>query len=553
MPRLIAPFLIILALGLPGGIAAQDAMQAAKVAADFVGAAPVEPLPDPIPAGIEAIRAPALAAHIAFLAAPSMEGRGLGGRGLGAAIEYAAAGLALAGIAPLDQSGQASAPGIAYFQEVPLREIGDFTGQITIERRRGGEIIRRTFSSCVDCLFSETSNQSISAPVVFAGYGIREPALGRDDYAGLDVHGKTVIIRGGTPPGDSWQTPEMQARYAAEDVDDRYETKLEVAKAQGAVAVLAIDGEDWAKLVAAVEPAEQHFFLPFDEADLDHEPPLVRVSPAVSSFFLATDSADSAASGDKPHSLPGVTVEIQVGGQERLAASRNVLGCISGSDPHLRDEAVIIGAHIDHLGQTGGVFYPGADDNASGVAALLEIAKAFATGTHKPKRTLILAFWTGEEEGHLGSGYYVRHPLWPLARTSVYLNLDMIGHAWSMDEIRKLVVDSGLANGEDFLAHVQPADFVEPGVANWAPELADVLRRAGLGIGLTMHFDRIDGKHGGSDYREFARAGIPWIRFFGNFFPGYHEPTDTLDKLDPAQVQKMARLCFATAYQLADR
>ena len=171
MPRLIAPFLIILALGLPGGIAAQDAMQAAKVAADFVGAAPVEPLPDPIPAGIEAIRAPALAAHIAFLAAPSMEGRGLGGRGLGAAIEYAAAGLALAGIAPLDQSGQASAPGIAYFQEVPLREIGDFTGQITIERRRGGEIIRRTFSSCVDCLFSETSNQSISAPVVFAGYG----------------------------------------------------------------------------------------------------------------------------------------------------------------------------------------------------------------------------------------------------------------------------------------------------------------------------------------------------------------------------------------------
>ena len=100
----------------------------------------------------------------------------------------------------------------------------------------------------------------------------------------------------------------------------------------------------------------------------------------------------------------------------------------SGTDPVLRDHAVVIGAHVDHLGRSGDTIYPGADDNASGVAALLEMARAFASSPVKPKRSLAFAFWTGEEEGKLGSGYYVRHPHWPLERTAVYLNLDMIGH-----------------------------------------------------------------------------------------------------------------------------
>ncbi len=254
-----------------------------------------------------------------------------------------------------------------------------------------------------------------------------------------------------------------------------------------------------------------------------------------------------------PRALPGLTATVAAIGTERVFVSRNVMGMIPGSDPTLRGEAVIVGAHMDHLGRRGDVVYPGADDNASGVAALLEIAKAFAASGHAPKRTVIFVCWTGEEEGHLGSEHYVRHPAWPLERTSVYLNLDMIGHPWTSEEIRTLVADTRLENGAAFLSSVRPADFIELGVAESAPQLGPVLAAAARASGLALHLDRTDGTHGGSDYRAFARKGRPFVRFFGNFFAGYHESVDTADRLDPGQVLKVTRLALASAWLLADR
>jgi Zn-dependent M28 family amino/carboxypeptidase len=276
----------------------------------------------------------------------------------------------------------------------------------------------------------------------------------------------------------------------------------------------------------------------------------VRVSRAVADALL--EDVDPAARST-PRALAGMTVTLRTTGTERAVVSRNVIAVIAGSDPKLRDEAVVIGAHIDHLGKVGEAVYPGADDNASGVAALLEIAKAFAAAPKPPQRTLVFAFWTGEEEGKFGSGWWVRHPLWPLERTTAYLNLDMIGHPWLPEEIAKLVTDSHLPDGEAFLAGVKAADFVEPGLPLDAPVIATALRRAAGMTGLALHLDRTDGTHGGSDYRDFARAGVPFVRFFGNFFPAYHEPGDTPDKLDASQVQRVARLALATAWLLADR
>jgi Zn-dependent M28 family amino/carboxypeptidase len=234
-------------------------------------------------------------------------------------------------------------------------------------------------------------------------------------------------------------------------------------------------------------------------------------------------------------------------------ATRNVLAVVPGSDPGLRDQAVVMGAHMDHLGRTGERYYPGADDNASGVAALLEIARAFAAGQHQPARTLVFAFWTGEEEGHLGSQYYCGHPAWPLERTSVYLNLDMVAHPWLRVEIEKLVADAGPERGDEFLKAVDPARFIELGLAEWAPDVGQVLLSAARGVGLALHLDRTDGKSGGSDYREFARRGVKFVRFFGNYFDGFHEPTDRLESLDPEQVQHVARLALASAWLLAER
>ena len=147
----------------------------------------------------------------------------------------------------------------------------------------------------------------------------------------------------------------------------------------------------------------------------------------------------------------------------------------------------------------------------------------------------------------------MRHPAWPLDRTPAYLNLDMIGHPWKAEEIKTLVADTRLENGAAFLAAVRPADFIELGVAASAPQLGPVLAQAARASGLALHLDRTDGKRGGSDYRAFARKGVPFVRFFGNFFDGYHEPIDTPDRLDAGQVLKMARLALASAWLLADR
>ncbi len=521
------------------------------MADDFALAEPAPAVPEPLASALRGIEAGALAAHIAFLASPALEGRGLGGRGLDAAAEYAASALAAAGIAPLLDAGKPDGSRARYFQPVPIRAITGFAGEVAVETSRGGESRRRSFSSGVDCVLSPLSPRSVTAPVVLAGYGLREPRLGRDDYAGLDVRGKAVLVLRGVPEGDAWRDRALSARYDAAKPDERWEAKRETAQALGAVALLGAEGVRFMGDLAR-EPPATSFFLPFDAPD--QALPVVRLSPPAVRTVLAAAGLDaSSARLARPQELPGVAVTVRATGSEALTWSRNVIGVLAGSDDRLREEAIVLGAHLDHLGRSGDAIYPGADDNASGVSALLEIARALAALPSRPKRTVVFAFWTGEEEGKLGSGHYVRRPAWPLERTAAYLNLDMIGHPWLDEEIRKLVADTGLPDGDAFSSKVETTRFAEPGLPVDAPELAAALRWAGPASGMALHLDRTDGTHGGSDYRDFARARVRWIRFFGNFFPGYHEPADRPEALDPTQVQRMARLALATAWRLADR
>ncbi len=554
MKRTIALSLVLatgLGPGVPTEAAAPPPQQASM--ADWVLPGSTTTLPAPLSEALGGLHAQAIAAHIALLASPGLEGRGLGTRGLDAAAEYVAATLSLAGVPPLDPAGKGlvSAP---YFHPVPLREISHPSGQVIIDTRRGEGTNTQTFLSGVDCLFPELPPEAFTAPVVFAGYGIREASPARDDYRDLDVKDKVVALIGGLPPGAAWQTPALRERYGSASARQRYAAKLELAASLGVRAILAIEGEDLAGILASGSQAPAPvFFVPADAAPAAL-PPVVRVSLRVGEAILGqAGPAGAGPQGAAPGARPAVRATIRVLGDQRLVVSRNVIGIIRGADPRLRDEAVVIGTHMDHLGTVGSAVYPGADDNASGVSALLEIARAFAASPHRPRRTLVFAFWTGEEEGKLGSGYYVRHPLWPLDRTAVYLNLDMIGHPWTPAEIRQLAADTRLGQGADLLRGMDPADFIELGVAEWAPDLGPFLLQAARGTALALHLDRTDGRNGGSDYRDFARHGLPWVRFFGNYFEGYHEPRDTAETLDAGQVLKVARLAFASAWLLAER
>jgi hypothetical protein len=501
------------------------AAQAPK-APDFLAAEPRAALPAPLVASLPGLKASALGAHIRFLASPALEGRGLGSRGLEAAGEYAAAQFALAGLAPFGDAPR------SYFQAVPLRRFAQSEGSLAV--RLPGEKEFRVVPGA-QAVFPRRAPETISGPLVFAGYGIQEPAMGRDDFLGLDVNDKIVLLRGGLPPGHAWQTPEWIAKYAAEDREDRYEARLAVLKKLGARVVIAME-EDFPEGPKAARLAFEPFFIGPAEAPPPEGLPLVRL-PA-----KALDPG-----------LPGATATLNLAGAPQAAACRNVLALLPGSDPKLKDEAVVIGAHLDHLGRAGDQVFLGADDNASGVAALLEIAKAFAALDRKPRRSLVFALWTGEEEAKFGSHHYVRHPRWPLAKTTAYLNLDMIGHPWLRDEIRKLVADAKLEGGEAFLAGVKTEDFIEPGVAAGAPWLGPILAQAGQGLGFPLHLDWTHGRNGGSDYKYFARADVPFVRFFGNYFPDYHKIGDTPDRVDPAQALKITRLAFATAWLLAAR
>ena len=533
---------------------AQAQAPARSASVDFVAPGPAVRLAAPLMAAMGGLRVASLAAHIAFLASPSLEGRGLGSRGLDGAAEYVAAQLALMGVAPAVVPAASASPAAPFFHAVPLREISRPTCQVVIESRRGDSVDTRAFLAGVDVVCPERAPETWSAPVVFAGYGIREASPARDDYRDLDVTGKVVLLYAGLPPGPEWQRPDLASRYGAESGRLRFAAKAQLAATLGARVVLAIEGPAFVSTVASGADAPAPvFFMPFEGA-VDDAPPVVRVTAGVAdSIFSPAGLTGASASGAPPHALAGVTATVKLGGDERLVVSRNVIGIIRGSDPVLRDEAIVIGAHLDHLGRSGDRMYPGADDNASGVSALLEIARAFAASGHAPRRSLVFAFWTGEEEGHLGSVHYARHPLWPLERTSVYLNLDMIGHPWTAGELETLVGDTRLERGAEFLAAVKPADFVELGVAEWASDLGPSLVQAARGTGLALHLDWTDGKNGGSDYRAFARKGRPFVRFFGNYFDGYHEPIDTVEKLDAGQVLKMARLALASAWLLAER
>ena len=507
-----------LALLLAGGLLAQDP------GGDFLRAKEPGARSGPMDTALDNLDASRITRHLAWLSDPRREGRGLGTQGLSATVHYLKDQLRAMGIPPLGSSP---------LQAVPLREVRPGPG--TIRLRTSGHLF--TFHAGQDAVLPALEPGSLAGPVVFAGHGIQEPALGHDDFRGLDVRGRIVAFLDGLPAGEAWRKPELVERYASPRPADRYDHRLALLEKLGAKGALALEAGLDRRIQEGREPALP-YFLAARGLPRTGEPPLARVA--------LTDDLRRALDAGQAE-----TATLAIRGRERDLLGFNVLGRLEGSDPALRQEAVLIGAHMDHLGRPNGVLHPGADDNASGVAALLEIARALAKAPVRRRRTVLFAFWTGEEEGKFGSGHYTRHPRWPLAATKAYLNLDMIGHPWTPADLQALAAEAKAPEG--FLKDLDPARFAEPGLSSAHRDLGPVLRQAGQASGMSLHLDWTDGKNGGSDYRDFARLGLPFVRFFGSYFPEYHQPGDTLDKLDPAQVKRMARLVLATAWLLADR
>jgi Zn-dependent M28 family amino/carboxypeptidase len=282
--------------------------------------------------------------------------------------------------------------------------------------------------------------------------------------------------------------------------------------------------------------------------------PVFQVSDKTAAELLQTSGGTPAAIAQeidrdlRPHSmaLPSAAIELRTAPANlRHGRSSNAAGLLEGSDPKLRGETILLMAHYDHLGVQNGLLYPGANDNASGTAAVMELARMFAANPHRPRRSLLFVVFGSEEELMLGSYYYVDHPLRPLETTRAALNLDMIARDEAHIPQSQGVVEI-------------PADTtneINLVGAFYSPELmASVLKaNATIGLDISSKFDRDHDLNAlfRCDHLPFLLRDIPAVWIFGGWHPGYHEPSDTVEKLNFDKLEKVVRLAYWTADSLA--
>ncbi len=215
----------------------------------------------------------------------------------------------------------------------------------------------------------------------------------------------------------------------------------------------------------------------------------------------------------------------------------NVVGWYPGSDESVRHEHVCIGAHLDHLGVQRGDLFPGADDNGSGSAAILQVAKAIHTNPVKPRRSVLLMAFCAEERGLLGSKYYAAHPLKPLSDMICMLNIDMIG--------RDEETASEPASENRTTIHLV-------GSKDHSAELHAMTEKANESVGFIFEYDEENRVDGRSDHASFSEKGIPVTFLFGGFNPHYHKPTDTMDGINFSKIANAARLDYLLLMMAAD-
>jgi Zn-dependent M28 family amino/carboxypeptidase len=377
-----------------------------------------------VPAAEPEFSADRIKAHVAYLASDRLEGRGPGSRGEFLTTEYIANQLKKAGLDPLGRRG-------TYLQPVPLVRVVT-SPEATLRAVKG----ETTIDIPCEEGFSGTSQtqkgpEAFDAEAVFVGHGITAPEYGWDDYGDVDVKGKVVVLFTNEPPSDD---PKFFGGKAL-TYYGRWTYKYEEAARRGAKACFIIHTRETAGYPYAV-------IRPLDGAQLVRAPgkPALAfagwLTSAAGEKLLglsgrtvegALKAADTR--GFKPYSL-GIKLKGNIPTRVEKIISNNVAGMVEGSDPALKSEAVVFTAHWDHLGVgravLGDAIYNGAADNATGCALLIELARAWAAQSPRPKRSAIFLFVTAEEKGLLGSKYYCQHPLVPLGKTALGLNFDMI-------------------------------------------------------------------------------------------------------------------------------
>ena len=497
-------------------------------------------IPEALPFG-ETIKAEDLKQLLYALAADSMQGRETGEPGQRKAADFIAAQFKALGLPTVGDRN-------TYFQQIYLqnnswKEIGLKVGTQEFKNRTDFYVFPNYIT---DAPLTELKE------VVFVGYGIEDGKY--NDYAKIDVAGKAVVFYDGEPldnQGHSLLTgTDFRSNWSLD-----WRRKVQLAKQKGATMAFIVDSKFDEHLKSNKKLISTYGWSPVstrtDTKQASTYVNSVFISPAVATAMLgakagkAEDALADLRSGEgfKPVKIK-VKMEVQLDKEVKRLEGSNVIAFIEGSDSVLRKEFVLVTAHYDHLGMPdSSVIYYGADDNASGTSAVIEIARAFVEAKKKgvgPKRSVVCMLVSGEEKGLLGSQFYTDFPVFPLEKTIVDINIDMIGR-----------VDDAHAKNPDYIYVI--------GSDRMSNELHHVNERANskyTKLELDYKYNaKNDPNHfyERSDHYNFAQKGIPSIFYFNGTHADYHKPTDTADKINFEVMTKRTKLAFYTAWDAANR
>ena len=405
-----------------------------------------------------------------------------------------------------------------------------------------------------------------AGPVAFVGFGISAPHLGYDDYNG-DVKGKIVLALDHEPgerdpnsPFDGVVTSEPSTVWR----------KALAAQDRGALAVLFVADVHNHPGVSNFEAAARNYWpekpphlLSYTLsawADRIHIP-VAQISPSVATSLIAGTGKTleelartaEAAKGLAPLALPNTRVFVRTAVDRHIIPDRNVVALLEGSDPRLKNEWVIVSAHYDHNGADATQIFNGADDNGSGVVALLEIAEAYALAAregHRPKRSILFASWNSEERGLLGAWAYTEQPLAPLNTIAAVLNMDMIGRN---EEIP--VGGGGRFTGLEVQTAESNGNALNLMAFSKVPDITAAVERANGAIGLELK-KRYDNNSSNllrrSDQWPFLQRGVPAMGFITGLHPDYHTQYDRPEKINYVKMEKITRLVHQVSWDIAN-
>lgn|GEM_PF-71433 len=450
--------------------------------------------------------------YVAYLASDALEGRDTGTPGFERAANWVAEQFKNWGLMPAGDNG-------SYFQSFPFSYLKT---EIELPKlmvgKRAFDFEDRDFT-----VLRYSGGGKVAAEVVFVGFGISAPERGLDEYAGMDVRNKIVLVMHGCPQNDEkkWQGTHSDSAKAA------------VAQQHGAIGML----------LCADFGAEERGLGAWSLRPGNYRPNFISfgvTERVVKSLLRAKNETNQGYEKRLREQFEKLNKELKpisysTGKKAILAVKvvydpnrigKNVLGIIKGTDPLVGDEVVVIGGHLDHVGVQYGQVYNGAEDNASGASVVMEVARVMMANKIQPKRSIIFACWGGEERGLLGSSYYAAHPVIPIEKTVLNLNLDMVGQG----------------NKLGF-----------PGIY-YAPEIWTLIKENFPQETLDF-LEPSRGGPGGSDHTPFITRGVPAFALMTSPWSAhtdYHQPGDDVEKISADLLGKVAQFVYEVALLVAN-